>query len=117
MSDDVTQQYLNYDPAPERVDPLDRLEMAALEFHRKNPQILREIVRLCLLVKSKGRKRWSTKGAFEVVRYNHEISTTGKPYKLCNSHTAYYARWIMRDIPELKDFFVTHRVAADTEES
>lgn len=56
-------------------------------------------------------------GKKTVVRYNHEISTTGKPYKLSNSHTAYYARWIMRDIPELKDFFVTHRVAADTEES
>lgn len=113
MSGQAEQRVLEYDPKPERIDWSDRLEVEALAFHQANPHILREIVRICLLVHSKGRRRWSMKGAFEVVRYNHDITTTGKTYKLSNNHTAYYARWVARDFPELKDFFLMKRVRSD----
>jgi len=99
------QQYLDFDPRPG--GPVDHLEQAALDFHRANPHVLREIVQACLGMRAAGYTRWSINAAFEVVRYNAALRTTGTPYKLNNSHRAYYARWIMRDVPELRGFFET----------
>ena len=96
--------YLDFDPPVVRSD--DPLEQAAILFHQENPHVLREIARVCLTEARRGKKRWSINAAFEVVRYNHRIATTGEPYKLSNNHRAFYARWLMRDIPELDGFFV-----------
>lgn len=85
----------------------DPLEEAALAFHAANPHVLRAIVEVCLRVKRAGRRRWGIKAAFEVVRYNAAVTTDRRTYKLNNNHTAYYARWIMRDVPELAGFFQT----------
>jgi len=97
--------YLDFDPLPERVG--DPLEAAALEFHKANPHVLREIARVCLKVQRAGRRRWSVNAAFEVVRYNADVTTDHRVYKLNNNHRAFYARWIMRDFPELAGFFAT----------
>lgn len=102
--------YLDFDPPLER--PGDPIEMAALQFHKENPHVLREMAAVCLKVKRAGYQRWSVKAAFEIVRYNSAITTTGKKYKLNNSHTASYARWLMRDIPELAGFFATREHGA-----
>jgi hypothetical protein len=45
-----------------------------------------------------------------VVRYNATITTDHKTYKLNNNHRAYYARWLMRDVPSLKGFFSTRDI-------
>lgn len=82
--------YLDFDPPLSA--PGDRLEEAALTFHRENPHILREIALVALRVKRAGRRHWSVNAAFEVVRYNAEITTTGRTYKLNNNHRAWYAR-------------------------
>lgn len=82
-------------------------EAAALAFHKANPHILDEIVKVCLRVKRLGRKRWSIQAAFEVVRYNAAITSDGRTYKLNNNHSPFYSRWIMRDVPELSGFLVT----------
>lgn len=97
--------YLDFEPPLER--PGDPIEEAALKFHLENPHILREIVAVCLLVRRRGRLHWSIKAAFEVVRYNAEISTSGRTYKINNNHARLYSRWIMRDFPELDGFFTT----------
>lgn len=102
------QPYFAFDPPLERAG--DPLEESALRFHKANPHVLREIVQVCLSVKRRGRNHWSINAAFEVVRYNREITTTGKTYKLSNNHRAFYARWIMRDVPELAGFFATRDV-------
>lgn len=97
--------YLTFDPALDT--PGDPLEEAALVFHQRNPHVLREIVNVCLKIQATGRSRWSINAAFEVVRYNAAITTDHKVYKLNNSYRACYARWLMRDVPELGGFFVT----------
>jgi hypothetical protein len=96
---------LPYATEPAVFDTADILEAAALDFHRRNPHILREIARVCLRVFRAGRDHWSMKAAFEVVRYNATVTTDHRTYKLNNNHTAFYARWIMRDFPELDGFF------------
>ena len=105
----MNQAALDFSPAPEQA--LDPIEAAALAFHRENPHILREIVRVCLNVKRAGRRRWSVNAAFEIVRYNAELTTDHRTYKLNNNHRAVYARWIMRDVPELAGFFQTREDA------
>jgi hypothetical protein len=100
-----TEPYLNFDPP--LAAPGDPLEEAALKFHQENPHVLRELASVALQVRRAGWTRWSIKGAFEVIRYNGQVKTTGRTYKLNNNHSAYYARWIMRDVPELQGFFRT----------
>ncbi len=97
--------YLDFDPPLSA--PGDPLEQAALEFHVRNPHVLQEIARVCLRVKRAGRKRWSVNAAFEVVRYNADVTTDHRTYKLNNNHRAFYARWLMRDVSELAGFFST----------
>ena len=100
-----TTRYLDFDPPLQA--PGDPLEEAALAFHRANPHVLREIVAVCLKMRGFGVRHWSINAAFEVVRYNAALQTTGRAYKLNNNHRACYARWIMRDVPELATFFQT----------
>jgi len=75
-------------------------------FHGANPQVLDALVSLCLDVKRRGRKRWSTKGAFEVLRWS-SLRTTGDDFKLNNNFTSLYARLIPMVEPELAGFFAT----------
>lgn len=117
MSDDDLTPYLDFEPPLSR--PGDPLEAAALEFHRANPHVLREIAKVCLRLRRSGRRVWSINAAFEVVRYNAAITTDARTYKLNNNHRAFYARWIMRDFPELAEFFRTRdqgRVAQEYDE-
>lgn len=105
MIEPTAAPYLDFDPP---LSPMaSPLERAALAFHLANPHLLREMADVCLRVKRMGRRRWSINAAFEVVRYNATIKTNGHPYKLNNNHRAQYARWIMRDVPELAGFFQT----------
>jgi hypothetical protein len=86
------------------------LEQKAQDFHHLNPLIFDELVEVCLDAQSAGQDRWSINAAFEVVRYNHLIKTQGDIYKLNNNFRAYYARWIMKRVPLLEDFFVIRKV-------
>ena len=110
--------YLDFDPPP-LGPPDDPIESAVLDFYKRNPHVLQAIATVCLRVRRAGRKRWSVNAAFEVVRYQSEIQTDHRVYKLNNNHRAIYARWLMRDFPELREFFTTResgRVPQDYDE-
>jgi hypothetical protein len=98
------QPWLDFDPV---VAPDDEKEVAAREFHLRNPHVMAAIIDVALRVRAAGRRHWSINAAFEVVRYNASVTTDGRTYKLNNNHRAYYARWIMRDVPDLEGFFET----------
>jgi hypothetical protein len=108
-----TTPYLDFEPA---IETADQMEAAALAFHRENPHVLQAIAKVCLQVQQRGRRRWSINAAFEVVRYNAAITTDHKTYKLNNNHRAFYARWLMRDVPELNGFFSTRDTARVAQE-
>jgi len=88
---------------PALIRPGDPLEEAALAFHLRNPTILPGIVRLCRQMKKAGYEQWGISAAFEVLRY--KVRTQSTDFNLNNSHRAYFARWIMRDCPDLAGFF------------
>lgn len=75
-----------------------------LAFHHGNPEVMMSLMSLCLDVLSRGRKRWSVKGAFEVLRWS-SLRTAGEDFKLNNNFTAFYARALPLLNPALEGFF------------
>ena len=97
---------------PSLVDPGEGQPFATTEdrfqaFHRANPGLLREIIRLAREAKSRGRKV-GIKAIFERLRWEYLFRTTGdEAYRLNNNFTAYYARLAMETAPDLEGFFET----------
>jgi hypothetical protein len=83
---------------------------AFVSFHRANPHVLRAILVLARQVPHGG--RWSTKGAFEVLRFSG-LRTSGDPFKLNNNMTASYARLVVAVAPELASLFELRRMEDD----
>jgi hypothetical protein len=71
--------------------------------------VLQEIAKVCLYVKRAGMPRWSVNGAFYHVRDSADLVDDHRTYRWNNNHSAYYARWLMRDVPELAGFFGTRK--------
>lgn len=80
-------------------------------FHKHNPHVYRALVDLARQRKNRGRKHWSMKAAFEVLRDLDSFQTDPRSetskYKLNNIFTAFYARLIMQNEPDLAGFFST----------
>jgi len=87
--------------------PVSRLERQFRAFHARNPQVYQTLVRLSREARAKGHRHISIKMIWEVLRYDSMTKTTGKPWKLNNSHTSYYARLIMAQEPDLDGIFET----------
>jgi len=78
------------------------------EFHKNNPDVYRELVRLARMMKARGHKRIGIKMLWEVLRWERAMKTTDQTeWKLNNNYTSRYARLIMENEPDLKGFFVT----------
>lgn len=77
------------------------------EFHDANPSVYAAIRGLALQAKRNGFRKWSTKAAFEVLRWQYAIQTKTDDYKLNNNFTAPYARLLMASEPQLAGFFET----------
>lgn len=77
------------------------------QFHEENPHVYTQLVALANQAYDRGRKKIGIGMLFEVMRWNHLISTSGDKFKLNNNHRAYYARLIMEDHPHLAGIFET----------
>jgi hypothetical protein len=86
------------------------IEQAFLEFHRLNPHVYDELVRLTWELKHRGIERVGIKMLFEVLRWQHALRTRGDDFKLNNNYHSYYARLIMLNEPGLKGIFQTRRL-------
>jgi len=91
------------------VYPRTRTGRAFVKFHRNNPEVYAELLELARSILKRGRTCWSINGLFEVLRWqrlvNFRTRESFEPFKLCNSYRAFYARLLMLQEPELKDFF------------
>lgn len=81
------------------------LKKAFLKFDRENPGVFRELRRLALDLINRGWKHYGISPLWEVMRYKFNIKFPGEEAKFPNNHRAYYARALMLQVPELKDFF------------
>lgn len=85
--------------------PRDGIEQAYREFHKKNPRVYRELVKLARSLKARGWQHYGIGALFEVIRFHRALETTDPEFKLNNNHRALYARQIMDENADLRDFF------------
>ena len=75
------------------------------KFHTENPQVYIEFRRLSHAMKNTGRKKYSVDAIIHVVRWNLNIQTTGKTFKINNNIRSIYGRLLAYYEPEFLDFF------------
>lgn len=84
------------------------IELKFWEFHHNNPHILQLFLRYAREAKRAGRSHYGAKAIFERIRWHVMVETeSDDDFKLCNNHTAYYARLAMQTDPSLRGFFRT----------
>lgn len=102
----MTEEQLEFFSEPEP----SRLELAFLEFHRKNPGVYELFKRFTFEAINSGRDNFGVGMIWERMRWYTQIETRGDPFKLNNNHRAYYGRLFMRDYPPHDGFFRTRKV-------
>lgn len=76
------------------------------EFHRRNPEVYRLLLRFSLEALTSGRRRYSIWAIVNRVRWHVEIETdSDDEFKLNNNHAPHYARLLMAKEPRLAGFF------------
>lgn len=98
-------------PAADRQLPLyfSEAERRFREFHRNNPYVYAQLVKLARQAKAAGKNRVGIKMLFEVVRWYAFIDTTDRysDFKLNNNYHSRYARLIMEQESDLAGIFET----------
>jgi len=83
-----------------------------LDYHKKNPHIFDELMRLANDLWLKGRKRIGLQLLFEVCRYNSMIRADdpNSQFKINNNYAAHYARLILEERPDWSTFIETREI-------
>lgn len=74
------------------------------KFHGENPQVYDELKRYSERV-FQTKPCYSIYALMHIVRFNFDIHTTGKPFKISNDVIPFYARMIVLECPQYKGFF------------
>lgn len=74
-------------------------------FDELNPHVYQMILQVTRQLQAKGFKNAGMKMIFERLRWLWAMQTQGEDYKLNNNYTAFYARKVMRENPDLEGFF------------
>jgi len=88
------------------------IEEAFLDFHKRNPHVYDELVRLARRAQRRGVSRFGIGAMFEVLRWRYALRTQGDEFKLNNNHRSYYSRLIQHNEPDLEGFFQTRKLHA-----
>lgn len=100
-------------PRNKVADEKKRIERAFRSFDEEHPQIYEALVRLAKLARSRdARKKWSINALFERARWEMIVERGEESFKLNNNYRSYYARKIMQELPEFKDFFSLRELRA-----
>ncbi len=76
------------------------------QFHSENPRLWEYYVKFALQMKRAGAKKGGIGMITERIRWYVFIETHGEEgFKISNDYRSRYARKLMQDVPELKDFF------------
>jgi len=81
-------------------------------FHRDNPRVYVELVRLAKHARRQGRARIGIGMLWEVMRWHFFLETTDDDFKLNNDFRSRYARLMMNDEPELAGCFEVRELKA-----
>jgi hypothetical protein len=75
------------------------------DYHNENPHVYKEFEDLSNQAWENGRRRYSGWTIINVIRWNFDITTTGKPFKISNDYIAIYTRLFNLRNPEKVGFF------------
>lgn len=75
------------------------------ECKAKNPSLLPQLAILARELKLSGHSRYSIDGLFHILRWETRATTGDFGLKINNNHTAFAARDLMDQFPDLKGFF------------
>lgn len=100
------QMVLDIEPmvTPEHVNGISIQERFE-EFHRLNSWVLTELERMTQEYLDAGRTKVGMKMLVEVLRWNHDLTTKGDPFKLNNIYSSRYARKLIERHPEWEEVF------------
>lgn len=79
------------------------------EFHAENPHVYTEFKNLAVQMRNAGQTSYSAQAIIYTMRWNHDLRTTGKPFKISNDFTSIYARLLCYDNPAFLGFFKMHK--------
>lgn len=106
-----------FEPLPPIVRPVmvkgETLQQRFEAFHRANPAVYASLKRLALDMRRRGVHRYGIGGLFELLRWQYAIQTQGDDYALNNNWRSRYARLLMEDVPELRDFFAVRELQTE----
>lgn len=92
-----------------RVPIRDRFEA----YHARHPEVYNLLVRMARAAQQRG-QRFGIKALFEIVRWQRYVERDeGAAWKLNNVFTAWYARRIMEQEPDLQGFFETRELRSE----
>lgn len=77
-------------------------------FHRRHPQVFAYLTELCFELRKKGWRHYGIKTLWERTRWHFHLEKDpqfGDPFWLNNNFHSRYARLIVQQHPELKQFF------------
>jgi hypothetical protein len=106
-------------PTDQTDTPQSRFEFEATswerfrDYHATNPQIYAAFRWYALEARRAGRKRMGMKALVERARWDTTVTAHDGSFKLDNSMTAFYARILMENNPELRGFFETRQSRAE----
>ena len=86
-------------------DPPSKLKAQWENCKRKNPELLPELAKLARELKNCGHSRYSMDGLFHILRWETRTTTGETGLKVNNNYTAFAARDLMDQYPDLKGFF------------
>lgn len=75
------------------------------EFHKENPQVYKRFLELAFEMKATGRKKYSSKLIINVMRWERDLKTGSKPFKINDRWQSIYGRMAAYHYPELSNFF------------
>lgn len=103
----LSQPMLQFYGAAREIEPTPQEKFQA--FHKENPHVYEELLRLARQARSAGRNRCGIRMLWEVMRWNFYLKTTHAEHepKLNDHYPPFYARLLMQREPELRDFFET----------
>jgi hypothetical protein len=79
------------------------------KFHDANPNVYDKLVELARYVRDAGWQHYGIGALWEQLRWHYRFERKDDDFKLNNNFRAYYARFIMQQNEDLKDFFEVRR--------
>lgn len=80
------------------------------KYHADHPDIYRNFKKYSFMMLGRGRKRYSAKCIIERIRWDYDMEYSDKEFKISNSMTSFYVRFLIWNHEEFAGFFQLKKV-------